>query len=95
MIYKILFSKEAKKAINKLTSQIKEQIKDDILKIAQEPAKGKALTHELTGLFSFRSGNYRIIYEINKKEILVIVLTIGNRKHLYQQVKKIYNYLIG
>lgn len=87
-MYNVQFSKEAKKNIQKLTLKIQKQIKTSILELSEDPSKGKALTHELKGLLSYRSGNYRIIYEIHKKEILIIVLTVGNRKDVYTKATR-------
>jgi len=87
-MYKIIYTREAKTAIDKLTLKKKRQVKDAIGRIAQKPKIGKQLTHELTGLLSYCSGTYRIIYRIYHKEVLVLILTIGHRKDIYKQVAK-------
>ena len=81
-MYSILYAKEAKKSIEKLTLKKKRQIKEAIERIAENPEIGKHLTQELKGLLSYRSGTYRIIYRIHHKEITVLILTIGHRKKL-------------
>ena len=85
-MYNILYAKEAKKCIEKLNTKKKRQIKEAIERIAQNPEIGKYLTHELKGLLSYRSGDYRIIYRIYHKEITVLILTIGDRKNIYKQI---------
>jgi mRNA interferase RelE/StbE len=87
-MYKIIYAREAKIAIDKLTLKKKRQIKEAIERIAQNPKIGKRLTHELTGLLSYRSGTHRIIYRIDHKEVLVLILTVGHRKDIYKQVAK-------
>ena len=87
-MYKIIYTREAKTAIDKLTLKKKRQVKDAIGRIARKPKIGKQLTHELTGLLSYRSGTYRIIYRIYHKEVLVLILTVGHRKDIYKQVAK-------
>jgi len=89
-MYSVLFSKEAKNVIAKLNSKTRQQIKTAITELSANPEIGKRLTHELKGLWSYRSGNYRIIYEINRSEIFVIVFTIGHRKQIYQKTKRKY-----
>ena len=86
--HKILYTREAKKSIDKLPLKKKCQIKDAIERIAQNPEIGKHLTHELTGLLSYRSGVYRIIYRVYHKEVLVLILTIGHRKNIYKQATR-------
>ncbi len=72
-MYKIGYTKEAKKKIGRLSKKKKRQIKEAIERIAQSPDIGKRLSHELSGLLSYRSGDYRIIYRIYHKQILIII----------------------
>ena len=85
-MFRIVYTKEAKKDIDKLSLKKKCQIKESIERIADNPDIGKHLTRELKGLSSYRSGNYRIIYRVSHKEILVIILTVGHRKDIYKQI---------
>ena len=87
-MYEILYSREAKVAIGKLARKEKQQIKTAIERIAENPEIGKRLTHELKGLLSYRSGVYRIIYRIQQQEMVILLLTIGHRKNVYQQATR-------
>lgn len=51
--------------------------------IAKDPYSGKKLTGKYSGLFSYRFSDYRIIYEIREKKLLVVVLRIRHRKNVY------------
>jgi len=84
-MFKILYTKEAKTAIEKLPIKKKRQVKKAIECITENPEIGKHLTHELKSLLSYRSGTYRIIYRIYRKEIIVVILTVGHRKGIYQK----------
>lgn len=42
------------------------------------PLKGK-----LMGLFKFRVGDYRVIYQIIRKENIIIIHAIGHRRDIY------------
>ena len=84
-MFKILYAKEAKTAIDKLSIKKKRQIKKDIEHIAENPQIGKHLTRELKGLLSYRSGTYRVVYRIYHKEIMVVISTVGHRKDIYQK----------
>ncbi len=90
-MYSILYTKEAKTAIDKLPLKKKRQIKDAIERIASNPKIGKQLTHELKGLLSYRSGTYRVIYRIDHEKITVIILTIGHRKNIYKEISGRFN----
>ena len=37
-----------------------------------------------TNLYRLRSGSYRIVYEINEAEVVVIVVKVGHRKEVYR-----------
>lgn len=87
-MYKILYTKEAKTNIDKLPFKKKRQIKEAIERIANDPEIGKHLIHELKGLSSYRSGTYRIIYRIHYKEIIVMILTVGHRKDIYEKISR-------
>ena len=43
------------------------------------------LTGELRGLYKLREGDYRIIYEIIRKENLIIIHFIGHRRQVYRK----------
>jgi mRNA interferase RelE/StbE len=45
---------------------------------------GKALKAELAGLWRYRVGNYRVLCQIRDKELLVLVVTVGHRKNVYE-----------
>jgi mRNA interferase RelE/StbE len=87
-MYRLLYTQEAKTAIDKLSLKKKRQIKEAVERIAENPEIGKYLTAELKGLVSYRSGDYRIIYRIYHKEIIVLILTMGQRKDVYQQLSR-------
>ena len=88
MMYSVKFTKEATDNIAALPVKKKRQIRDGIQRIAEDPSLGKCLTKRLTGLYSYRSGDYRIIYKILHQQILIIVLAIGHRKDIYKKVSK-------
>lgn len=45
---------------------------------------GKPLLNDKMGLWRYRIDNYRIICDINKKELIILVLRIGHRKDIYK-----------
>ena len=50
-------------------------------KLTTKPEEfGKPLTGELKGFWKLRIGDFRVIYEIKKNEILVYVILIGYRR---------------
>jgi mRNA interferase RelE/StbE len=51
--------------------------------LSDKPFEGKPLVGNHKGEYSFRVGNYRIIYELDTKGHFVFVLTVKHRKHVY------------
>ncbi len=87
--YRILFTKEAKKNVEKLDPSIAKIIRKAIESLAVNPAKGKPLAYELAGLRSLRTSDYRIVYRIKEKELLIIVIAVGHRKEIYEKLKEL------
>lgn len=50
-----------------------------------ETIKPEALKGDLAGLFKLREGDYRIIYEVVRKERLLIIHGIGHRSQIYKR----------
>ncbi|MCF8462959.1 MAG: type II toxin-antitoxin system RelE/ParE family toxin [Rickettsiaceae bacterium] len=49
-----------------------------------EPKKlGKMLSAEFSGLFRYRFGNYRVIYEIFDEQLRIVVVRVGHRSKVY------------
>lgn len=84
MKFELLLTERAKENIAHLPAAILPRIQTGLERIAQNPYSGKALKGQLHGLRSYRVGDYRIIYEIQNKKIVVIILTIGHRKEIYR-----------
>jgi mRNA interferase RelE/StbE len=87
--YIVKYTKEAKKKIEKLDESIKIIIRKAIGSLSADPYKGKPLAYELSGLYSFWTSDYRIIYRIKERELLIIVITTGHRKEIYKKLKKL------
>lgn len=52
--------------------------------LAQSPKElGKALVGKYSGLYRYRYGDYRIIYEIDKINKILIINRVGHRSDVY------------
>jgi len=75
------------KDIRKLDQRIQKKIKDYLEKkisILDDPRiLGKSLQGNLSGLWRYRVGDYRIICEIRDEELIVLVVAIGHRSKIY------------
>jgi mRNA interferase RelE/StbE len=69
--------------IRHMHPEIKKKIKSSLEIILSDPHAGKSLKGALTGLKSFRTGRFRIIYKISSKQIIDIV-AVGPRSIIYE-----------
>jgi mRNA interferase RelE/StbE len=90
MSYGVEFRPEAVDSLRCLDKAIAQRILRRLKWFAQnfETVTPEALTAELKGLFKLRVGSYRVIYEIRRKEHLLIVHLVGHRKDIYK-IKRI------
>jgi mRNA interferase RelE/StbE len=86
--YRVQFTREAKKRIDKLDASIKKIIQKAIDSLSHNPYRGKPLSHELAGLYSFRTSDYRIIYKIEEGQLIIIVITVGHRREIYKKLRE-------
>jgi mRNA interferase RelE/StbE len=53
--------------------------------LSKDPlALGKPLKGIFRGMLSYRCGDYRIIYTLDRKDERLMVLTVGHRKDIYK-----------
>ncbi|MDF7806953.1 type II toxin-antitoxin system mRNA interferase toxin, RelE/StbE family [Pontiellaceae bacterium B12219] len=76
MKYRILFSRQAEKDIQKLTPKLKKKLMDILRnQIAVDPYSGKALVGDLKGYYSVRlSYQDRVVYSIKDDQLVVYII---------------------
>ena len=84
MPYSLKIKQSALKEIQKLDKPNRKRLIEAIDNLADNPHVGKLLKGDLSGLRRIRIGSYRVIYEINEGEVLVLVLRIAHRKNAYR-----------
>jgi len=86
LAYDVLYLSQVEKDLKSLNKITIKKLLNRIEKyLAQDPKNlGKALKGEFNGYWRYRWGNYRVIYKISEKEILIIVLRIDHRKQIYK-----------
>ncbi len=84
VLYSLKIKQSALKELQKINKQARTRVIAAIEQLAENPHIGKLLKGEFSGLRRIRSGNYRVIYEINEGEVLILVLRIAHRKQVYR-----------
>ena len=81
----IRYSKKALKYLLKLQPKLRGRIPNTIRKIADGNTQGlNIVAMQDVGAFRVRIGDYRVIYEINDDELVLIVIKIGARGDVYK-----------
>ena len=90
MNYRLLLHKNASKFIEKCDKKQKEMIKKKLTLLQIDPRNHPLLDIKAmqgySDLYRLRIGQYRLIYQIKEKELLIFLMTIGNRGDVYKQI---------
>ena len=85
MSYQIFFTDKASKQLRKLEKNDQERIIKSLERIRIRPE-----THvtKLVGDpgYKLRVGNYRVIIDIEKEKLVILVLLNGHRKNIYEKI---------
>lgn len=84
MTYSVSIKQSAAKALEKITRDERLRIIDAIDQLRDNPAAGSVLKGEFFGLRRIRVGNYRVVYEVQDLQLVVLVIRIGHRREVYR-----------
>jgi mRNA interferase RelE/StbE len=83
LAYNIVYKKSVRRDLKKLSKPEAKRILDLIEKeLIKKPESNPMLKGQFAGLRNYRVGDYRVIYAILEKDILI--LRSGNRKDVYK-----------
>ena len=83
MAYSITYKQSVERDLRRIDrSRLKRLVGVLESKLSEDPHIGKALSGEFEGLYRIRIGDYRVVYSIMSKTVLV--LRIAHRKDVYR-----------
>jgi mRNA interferase RelE/StbE len=84
--YALLILPAAKKALARLPKNRQRVIDTHIRSLTENPRPAGAipLKGEVRGLWRLRVGDWRILYQIQDRELIVLVVDIGHRRDIYR-----------
>jgi len=84
MTYKIFFTEKASKQLKKLEKNYQERIIKSLERIRIRPEVYVTKLIDDPG-YRLRVGEYRVILDIEKEELVILVLMVGHRKNIYKK----------
>jgi len=86
-LFVIRYYASVKKELRDIPQSIRARVIQKIQALAHDPYPvGVVKLSGALQLYRIRSGDYRIIYEINGSELLIVIVKIGHRREVYRQL---------
>ncbi len=87
--YKLIFTKSAERDIDKINEKNRKNI---LSKLEMLVSGGKNLDtkkmQDESNTYRLRCGDYRVVYKVKNKEIVVLVIKVGHRREIYKRMKR-------
>jgi mRNA interferase RelE/StbE len=85
MEYSIELTPAAMRALEKLTDDVRQRVGDTINALASDPRPpGVRRLSGSDDIYRVRTGDYRILYQIHDKALVVLVVYVGHRRDVYR-----------
>ena len=89
MSYHVVFADQAVKKLKKMDRHtallITGWVRKNLEGCADPRRFGKGLTANRSGQWRYRVGDYRLLAEINEEEVIILILTVGHRRDVYEK----------
>ena len=85
MSFSIRIKESAAKELRRVAKPDRARIVAAIDRLAETPHLGTSLKGDLRGLRRIRVGDYRILYEVRDKELVVLVVRVAHREDTYRR----------
>lgn len=87
MTYSVEYTPQAVKQLKKLDKHTRALIlgwiEKNLLNCSNPHQFGKGLTANRSGQWRYRIGDYRLICHIENEKLVILVLSVGHRKEIY------------
>ncbi len=85
MAYTIQFKPLAQRQFENLPRNVQRRIATKVESLREDPfPPGCKKLAAVNGAWRIRVGDYRVIYQVHRGELLVLVITIGHRSDVYR-----------
>lgn len=84
MEYQLKIKPRVEKELKNLPEKGYYKILSAFVVLSRDPFVGKKMKGEYEGCYTYRVWPYRIIYEIHKKELIILIIRVGHRQRIYK-----------
>ena len=84
MSYRVLIPKSVHKQINKLPSSVSDSVISKLEALQENPRPAGSLKMHGSEGWHVRLGDYRLIFDIDDRQKLVVVRRLGHRREIYR-----------
>jgi len=77
--------KDLKKLDRAVASRIIDFLENRVMCLDDPRTLAKPLLGNMSGLWRFRVGDYRIVCQIKERELIVLVIFVGDRRDIYKE----------
>jgi len=81
---KIIFTKSSEKELASLEKPLQRKIFNKIKTLSEDPYPYGSQKLEGGKGYRLRVGNYRVVYEVFKDKLIIVVIKIAHRKDVYR-----------
>ena len=83
--YEVVLAADVVRSIRRLPKQYQASVIAALGALATDPRLGKPLVGELSGIWSLRRGDYRLLYRIDDGARRIEVARVGHRREIYRR----------
>ncbi len=88
MNWNVKYTPTAAKAIRKLDTSTRAQVRAAIVRLIEDPTRGKPLQLTLKGLRSWRTSDWRIVYRVTEAQLEILIVAAGHRRDVYDRIRE-------
>jgi mRNA interferase RelE/StbE len=89
MSYSLVYLPGAARDLRKLPEDVVERARRGLERLARNPELGNRLAEPLADFWSYRVGDYRIVYQVRRRELFVLIVMIGHRRAIYERARRL------
>lgn len=85
LAYRVEVEPAVERTLDKLSAQTRDRILRRIQALAEDPRPRRCVKlASLTDTYRIRAGDYRILYEVHDRLVLVVVVRVAHRREAYR-----------